>query len=85
MLTKHGGKDKYNVDHIGYNARLDTLQAAVLQAKFKYIDEFNTKRRKIAAHYNAGFKGITGIVTPEIIDGHVAHQYTIRVSNRDQV
>jgi hypothetical protein len=52
MLLKHGGKDKYNVDHIGYNARLDTLQAAVLLAKFRYIDEFNEKRVKIAAAYN---------------------------------
>jgi len=37
MLIKHGGKDKYNVEHIGYNARLDTFQAAVLLAKFKYL------------------------------------------------
>ena len=55
MLLKHGGKDKYNVDHIGYNARLDTLQAAILLAKFKYIDEFNEKRRRIAEIYNYGF------------------------------
>lgn len=81
MLLKHGGKDKYNVDHIGYNARLDTLQAAVLLAKFKYIDEFNTKRVKIAAMYNKGLQGVNGIVIPEITDGHVVHQYTIRVLN----
>ncbi len=53
MLTKHGGKDKYNVDHIGYNARLDTLQAAVLLAKLNYLDEFNQRRRKIAQIYLA--------------------------------
>ena len=85
MLTKHGGKDKYNVDHIGYNARLDTFQAAVLLAKFKYIDEFNDKRRRIAKNYNTGLKDSAGVITPEIVDGHAAHQYTIRVPNRDQV
>jgi len=41
MLIRHGGKDKYNVDHVGYNARLDTLQAAIVLAKTKYIDEFS--------------------------------------------
>ena len=64
MLLKHGGKDKYNVDHIGYNARLDTLQAAVLLAKFKYVDEFNDRRRKIAGLYNEGLKGLDGLALP---------------------
>ncbi len=54
MLIKHGGKDKYNVEHIGYNARLDTLQAAILLAKLKYVDEFNERRRKIAKIYKEG-------------------------------
>jgi dTDP-4-amino-4,6-dideoxygalactose transaminase len=64
MLLKHGGKDKYNVDHIGYNARLDTLHAAILLAKFKYIDEFNDRRRKIAALYTEGLKDVSGLVLP---------------------
>lgn len=85
MLTKHGGRDKYNVDHIGYNARLDTFQAAVLIAKLKYIDEFNARRRSIALLYNEGLKNVAGIITPEIIDGHVVHQYTIRTPQRDQM
>lgn len=88
MLLKHGGKDKYNVDHIGYNARLDTLQAAVLLAKFKYIDEFNERRRRIASAYNEGLKDIAGLVLPLALSpvpfadhGHVFHQYTVRVLN----
>jgi dTDP-4-amino-4,6-dideoxygalactose transaminase len=89
MLLKHGGKDKYNVDHIGYNARLDTLQAAVLLAKFKYIDEFTEKRREIAEKYNNGLKGMDGIILPLVqkpIDAyHVYHQYTVQVSERDKV
>lgn len=51
MLLRHGGKDKYNVDHIGYNARLDTLQAAILLSKIKYIDEFIELRKNIAVMY----------------------------------
>ena len=81
MLLKHGGKDKYNVDHIGYNARLDTLQAAVLLAKFKYIDEFNSRRGKIASIYNASLTGLQHINLPHALldTSHVYHQYTIRV------
>jgi dTDP-4-amino-4,6-dideoxygalactose transaminase len=88
MLLKHGGKDKYNVDHVGYNARLDTLQAAVLLAKFKYIDEFNERRRKIAEIYSKELEDTKGLVLPyapgampyaEV--GHVFHQYTTRVLN----
>lgn len=89
MLIKHGGKDKYNVDYIGYNARLDTLQAAVLLAKFKYIDEFNERRRKIAEIYNKELKDIEGLVLPKETPygTHVYHQYTIRVKDgkRDEL
>ncbi len=81
MLIKHGGKDKYNVDHIGYNARLDTLQAAILLAKLKYIDEFNEKRRSRAEIYNEGLKDAEGIILPMFLpEAHtVYNQYTIRV------
>lgn len=85
MLLKHGGRDKYNVDHIGYNARLDTLQAAVLLAKFEFIEEFNGRRRKIARMYDEGLAGAPGIVLPGEVDGafHVYHQYTVRSGLRD--
>jgi len=89
MLLRHGGKDKYNVDHIGYNARLDTLQAAIILAKLKYIDEFNEGRRKVAKIYNDTLKDIEEIILPaEISDTyHVYHQYTIWVKNgkRDEL
>jgi dTDP-4-amino-4,6-dideoxygalactose transaminase len=89
MLLKHGGKDKYNVDHIGYNARLDTLQAAIILAKFKYIDEFNSKRRKVGEHYVEGLKDVKGIILSEVLPdaSHVYHQYTIRILNgkRDEL
>ncbi len=95
MLLKHGGRDKYNVDHIGYNGRLDTLQAAILLAKLPHIDEFNNRRRQIAERYTAALHDIPGIVLPAyavpctpvqgiqeermLHPGHVFHQYTIRV------
>jgi UDP-2-acetamido-2-deoxy-ribo-hexuluronate aminotransferase len=83
MLLKHGGKDKYNVDHIGYNARLDTLQAAVILAKFKYVDEFNERRKKIAEFYNKELKELNGLSLPMHSSAahHVYHQYTVCVTN----
>jgi len=81
MLSKHGGKDKYNVDHIGYNARLDTIQAAVVLAKLKHVDLFNDRRRQLAEHYQDGLKQIPGLVLPAGDAGHVYHQYTVRVLN----
>lgn len=87
ILLKHGGRDKYNVEHIGYNARLDTLQAAILLAKLKFIDEFNEKRRAIAETYTQGFKNYSLVITPVDVDGHVFHQYTIRTPDgrRDEI
>jgi dTDP-4-amino-4,6-dideoxygalactose transaminase len=82
MLLKHGGKDKYNVDHIGYNARLDTLQAAIVLAKYKYIDEFNVKRGKVARMFTDKLENISGITVPSTLNNarHVHHQYTLRVA-----
>ncbi len=86
MLLKHGGKDKYNVDHIGYNARLDTIQAAVLLAKMQYIDEFTERRRKIASIYNEELKDLNWLKTPYEHPKayHVYHQYTIRLTGKDR-
>lgn len=64
MLIKHGGKDKYNVDHIGYNARMDTLQASILLAKLLYIDEFNSRRQHIANLYIEGLADVLDIILP---------------------
>lgn len=93
MLIKHGGRDKYNVDHIGYNGRMDTLQAAILLAKFKYIDEFNADRGRLAAFYTRELSGIRDLVLPVTPDDqyrapasatrHVFHQYTVRTKTRD--
>lgn len=84
MLRVHGGKDKYNVDHIGYKARLDTLQAAVLLTKLPYIDEFNEKRRQIAKSYIEGLRNVNNIklpFTPSEDYYHNFHQFTIFVKD----
>jgi len=89
MLLKHGGKDKYNVEHIGYNSRLDTIQAAILLAKLKYADEFNRNRREIAQTYTTELSGVSGLSCPQALPEayHVYHQYTVRIADnkRDSV
>jgi len=88
MLSKHGGRDKYNVDYLGYNSRLDTLQASLLLIKLKHVDHFNNLRRELAAFYNEALSGLDWLVTPpETEPGHVYHQYTLRIKDgrRDQV
>lgn len=82
MLIKHGGKDKYNVDYVGYNARLDTFHAAVLLAKLKHINDFNDRRCKIAQCYSECFKDVESVIVPSMPnDCHVFHQFTIRIVN----
>jgi len=83
MLRVHGGRDKYNVEHIGYKARLDTIQAGVLLEKLKVIDKLNEKRRKSAEIYNNLLKDVQYIKIPFTLPDayHVYHQYTIRVLN----
>lgn len=79
MLRTHGAQKKYHNEIIGYNSRLDTLQAAILRVKLPHIDNWNQGRLQVAQTYDRLLADIKGIVTPEIIDGHVFHQYTIRV------
>jgi dTDP-4-amino-4,6-dideoxygalactose transaminase len=87
MLRVHGAKKKYHNEVVGYNSRLDTLQAAILRVKLSHIDVWNQGRRRVAKTYNELLANVIGIITPELIDGHVFHQYTIRVTDgkRSQV
>ncbi|MGQ9678680.1 MAG: DegT/DnrJ/EryC1/StrS family aminotransferase [bacterium] len=86
-LRRHGGKDKYNVDYLGYNSRLDTLQAAILLARFSALEEFNARRLKIAAIYSEALKKIPGLTVPKPPRNgeNVFHQYTIRHPERDRL
>ena len=86
-LRAHGSLKKYHNEIVGYNSRLDAMQAAILRVKLPHIEAYNLGRRGVAARYEAALGDVEGIVTPEIVDGHVFHQYTVRVlgGRRDAV
>lgn len=87
MLRTHGSRKKYHNERLGYNSRLDTIQAAALLKKLNHVDEFNSKRLTIIRAYNRKLKDIDGLITPEAGEGDVFHQYTLRIKNgkRDEV
>jgi dTDP-4-amino-4,6-dideoxygalactose transaminase len=84
-LRVHGAKPKYYHSHIGYNSRLDTIQAAILSVKLKHLPRWSEKRREHAAIYDKAFADIEQVVTPRALQGnyHIYNQYTIAVPNRD--
>ncbi|MCK4427396.1 MAG: DegT/DnrJ/EryC1/StrS family aminotransferase [candidate division Zixibacteria bacterium] len=86
ILRVHGSKPKYYHSTIGYNSRLDTIQAAILGVKLKYLDDWTKKRRKHAEVYNSAFKDLD-MITPkeESFNYHIYNQYTIAVKNRDEL
>jgi dTDP-4-amino-4,6-dideoxygalactose transaminase len=89
MLRTHGAKKKYYNEVIGYNSRLDSIQAAILRVKLPHIDQWNERRRQIAGHYDQMLTGVAGIVTPHKAPyaRHAYHQYTVRIvdGRRDAV
>jgi UDP-2-acetamido-2-deoxy-ribo-hexuluronate aminotransferase len=82
-IANHGMKIKYHHDDIGINSRLDTVQAAILNVKLKYLDQFNTARGKVADFYDEALSGCSSVIIPErsTFSTHIFHQYTIRVKN----
>ena len=89
-ISNHGMYKRYYHDLLGVNSRLDTLQAAILKVKLKYLDSYNRKRQNAANQYNDALKNYENIVTPfhnVSRSSHVYHQYTIRVlnTNRDKL
>lgn len=87
MLRVHGSRRKYFNEMVGYNSRLDALQAAILRVKLPHVDRWNERRRQVAERYNQLLSGVPGLVLPEISEGHVFHQYTVRIlgGKRDAV
>lgn len=86
VLRNHGSQKRYVHSMIGYNSRLDELQAVILRIKLRHIDEFNRRRRENALYYNEKLKH-PQIRTPRESEGlkHVYHQYTILTEKRDAV
>jgi dTDP-4-amino-4,6-dideoxygalactose transaminase len=85
ILRVHGIKEKYHYQTIGFNNRLDAVQAAVLGVKLNHLDAWNERRRAIAARYSGALKEYVRV--PAEPDGFysVYHQYTIRCERRDQL
>lgn len=85
-LRNWGSERKYHHPEIGFNSRLDTLQAVVLTAKLRRLDGWNEARREAAARYDALLAGVDGVTTPSTLPGneHVWHLYVVRVPRRDE-
>ena len=97
MLRNQGMRRRYHHDALGWNARMDGFQGAVLSVKLKYIGAWNEKRCELAARYGRMFARVGlaedgpypahGVVTPREVAGakHAWHQYVIRVARRDEL
>lgn len=85
-IANHGMKVRYYYERIGVNSRLDSIQAAILDVKLKYLDKYISARQKAAEWYNQHLSGIEELSLPERVSysTHTFHQYTIRTENRDQ-
>ncbi|MDC0630065.1 MAG: DegT/DnrJ/EryC1/StrS family aminotransferase [Flavobacteriaceae bacterium] len=93
-IVNHGMYKRYHHDVVGVNSRLDSIQAAVLDAKLPKLDSYNKARQSAARKYNAAFKNHPNIVTPKAGNGceticdncdcHVFHQYTLKIQNADR-
>jgi dTDP-4-amino-4,6-dideoxygalactose transaminase len=86
MIANHGQKIKYQHEIVGINSRLDTLQAAILNVKLKYLEEYHDKRQAVASYYDAALTGIAELDIPfrAPYSTHVFNQYTIKVKNGDR-
>ena len=93
-IVNHGMYERYHHDVVGVNSRLDSIQAAVLDAKLPKLDSYNNARRNAARKYNAALANVPQITTPKTVnncegicdtcDCHVFHQYTLKIENADR-
>ena len=86
VLRQQGSRTRYYHDVLGFNSRLDEMQAALLRVKLRRLDDWQSRRGQIAVRYDAGL-GELDVETPFVRPGvtHVYHQYTIRVARRDEL
>lgn len=86
-ILRDCGRDKLRYEHVrvGYNSRLDSLQAVVLREKLKFLDQWNAKRKMFACEYGRLLSSVEEIVTPHEHPGHVYHAYCIRLKKRDRL
>ncbi len=86
MLANHGMKVRYYHDYVGINSRLDSIQAAILNIKLRYLDEYSAARQKAATFYNDAFAHHQKIISPKTatFTTHVFHQYTLVLKGIDR-
>jgi dTDP-4-amino-4,6-dideoxygalactose transaminase len=83
LLANHGQSEKYRHKMIGFNSRLDTLQAAILNVKLSYFEEFTKRRIELAEQYDKTLKSCPDLILPAkpLFTSHVYHQYTVQVKD----
>ncbi len=85
MLRNHGSERRYHHDIIGYNSRLDEMQAAILRVKLRHISNFNQQRYRAAQQYSTALRDIVTPPYEDNIGQHVYHQYTLLSPKRDAI
>jgi dTDP-4-amino-4,6-dideoxygalactose transaminase len=85
MLRNYGSEKKYHNEEIGFNMRLDEVQAGFLSVKLKHLNEWTKQRKEIAKQYNEALKNVSDLVLPSVHANatHVYHLYVIKTKNRD--
>ena len=81
MIANHGQQKRYYHDRVGVNSRLDSIQAAILDIKLTYLDDYAAARNEVALYYDRALQDISGLTTPHraSYSSHVFHQYTLKV------
>jgi dTDP-4-amino-4,6-dideoxygalactose transaminase len=87
MLGNHGARRQYVSQSLGWNSRLDPIQAAILAVKLEKLDEWNSRRRRVAARYREGLSGLGWVRLPGEASWatHVYHLFVVRVRHRDEL
>ena len=85
VLRNHGSRIRYHHHLIGYNSRLDDIQAAILRVKLRHIDRFNAGRQRVAGLYSQLLKDVVTVPFEDGNGAHVYHQYTILTDQRDLI
>ena len=85
MLRNYGSEKKYHNEAVGFNMRLDEVQAAFLSVKLKHLNEWTKQRKEIAQNYNDALKNVGDLTLPAVHNNatHVYHLYVIKTKNRD--
>ncbi len=85
-IVNHGMYERYYHDEVGVNSRLDSIQAAILNVKLKYLDDYNKARQKAAEYYNSAFSKTDKLTTPKVNpqSSHIYHQYTLITKDIDR-